>query len=227
MTFPTARCPFILCDSTVELIVEQAEPGDDESTVQRVRAHTLTPDTWYGYCPASLTLYPTPARDLQEFNSAIFRHKNMRDDRDRRDAERDAVPLAPEPPKKSRPPNTWFRAGSTGDNPKGDQGPKGFRRLLPGFLPGTTEQRGGAVASVAEVRAAISQAQQMLAEGQELARQAGGKMAEGEALLRFVADTSADPVGVPMADHAREYCERAATAAHKAIDAAGTYASTL
>jgi hypothetical protein len=234
MTFPVTRCPFIKCKSTVNLIIEQATPGDDESTVQRVQIHDLQPDTWFGRCPASLTIYPTSVDNLKEFSRDIYRHKNMKDDHDRQDREAASVPCMGEvngpgaPPADAR----WFKS-RTGDNPRVEQGVKGFKRLLLGVYaepqrihPGAS--RGGAVASVAEVKAAIQQATERLAEAQEAIRVAGGIMAEGAALLQWVAQTAAvDSLGVQLVNRAQEDADAAQRLLAGAIDEARAYGGSM
>jgi hypothetical protein len=64
MTGPVVNCPFRLCWSRPVLVVEQAQAGDDESTVTRIPAHQIDgPASTFGTCPASLLLYPLSAYD--------------------------------------------------------------------------------------------------------------------------------------------------------------------
>lgn len=230
MTFPRARCPFTQCKATVELIVEQERPGDDESIVQRVKAHHLQPDSWYGYCPASLTLYPTSVPDLKAFAADIFRLASMRKDIDRQTREASARPPMGDVngPRRAPAPDTWFRS-HTGDNPRGERGPRGFARMLLGQLPLTEQNKskGGAVASVGEVKAAIEQGCAALAEGMQMLQAAEGKIAEGEALLRWVGSNVTETLGAPQAALAIEQCTDAGRNLHSAIEEARAYGEQL
>jgi hypothetical protein len=218
-------CPFLPCAASVELIIEQAQADDDELTVKRVKSHKLHPETWYGHCPASLTLYPTSPGDLQRFNSALFHLHNMRKDRARAEAE--AEPSEPVPPPKERPPDTWFRANNGGDTGRLGPGLRGFARLfLPNNQPNRTTE-GGAVASVEEVKAAIAQASTVLAEGQELIRGGEGKLTEGAAILEWIAAQATADVGQASAHRAADEARQAREAAGRAIDTARGYGASL
>jgi hypothetical protein len=59
---PVSRCPFAHCAADVMLVVEQAAPGDDESTLKRVPQHRIVGEgEHFGQCPASLMVIPLDA----------------------------------------------------------------------------------------------------------------------------------------------------------------------
>src|SRR5690349_8758587 len=56
---PLTRCPFAHCSADVMLVVEQATPGDDETTLKRVPQHRIVGEAErFGQCPASLMVIP-------------------------------------------------------------------------------------------------------------------------------------------------------------------------
>lgn len=59
---PLTRCPFAHCAADVMLVVEQASPGDDETTLKRVPQHRIVGEAErFGQCPASLMVIPLDA----------------------------------------------------------------------------------------------------------------------------------------------------------------------
>lgn len=59
---PLTRCPFVHCAADVMLVVEQATPGDDETTLKRVPQHAIVGQAErFGQCPASLMVIPLDA----------------------------------------------------------------------------------------------------------------------------------------------------------------------
>jgi hypothetical protein len=59
---PLTRCPFVHCAADVMLVVEQATPGDDETTLKRVPQHAIVGEAErFGQCPASLMVIPLDA----------------------------------------------------------------------------------------------------------------------------------------------------------------------
>lgn len=61
-TGPLSRCPFAHCSADVMLVIEQAAPGDDESTLKRVPQHRIVGEgERFGQCPASLMVIPLDA----------------------------------------------------------------------------------------------------------------------------------------------------------------------
>lgn len=54
-----SACPFAHCAARPMLVVEQAVPGDDETTITRIPQHPIEGDaSRFGQCPASLMVIP-------------------------------------------------------------------------------------------------------------------------------------------------------------------------
>jgi len=107
-------CPFRLCSATVDIVVEQATPGDDETTLLRLPIHDISGNGAYGRCPASLLALPlTPALYdmLEEAAKFIEVAREAADAAARADWPRDE-PVA-KPPKPTATPY-WFNGGLGG-----------------------------------------------------------------------------------------------------------------
>ncbi len=226
-----ADCPFSACSASVEIIIEQAHPGDDETTRQRVPEHALEPRTApdYGACPASLMALPLGEHEREHLEQASFGVAMWRAGVERKQREpgetEPAVPhsKAPHP---ERGTDRWFRAGHPGDNPRGESGPKGYQRMPVGYLPGV-DMGGSVPPTVGEVRSVIERMQALAAEAQAAAQAAAGKFAEAEALAAWIRQETIDDVGHGYLMAGKQSCEEAVQRAHEAIDAAGHYGRTL
>ena len=219
-------CPFSACTWSGVPLVLQAMPGDDELTSQHVPQHDLTPNQQYGMCPASLMTLPLSIearRTLAEAEDSAVRFRISLDVISR------PAPLGAPPhskaPDPSRGSDRWFRAGATGDNPRGEHGPLGYQRSPLGYTPGRDE--GGSMASVADVKAALQNAQRLAAEAQELTQGALFKFMEAHAVASWVRQTSVDPIGTAALTAAMERLQEAMTLAAQAIDEQGTYGASL
>lgn len=231
-------CPFGPCTARIQLTIEQATPGDDETTVKRVPPHLTEPDSWFGFCPASLCHYPLTPREIEMLRGQERTHEHMA-------ATREPSPRVggEEAPPHSRAPKPtkdpyWFRP-STGDPTAernggqnvrphpGAVGPRAAHRPEPlRYLP-DTGPKGGNVASVAEVRAAIDSANESAAQAQEAARAAAGVLAEAQALVNWVRATSVDPLGGPQFTRASELFDQIHALIAQGIEANNAYKATL
>ncbi len=223
-------CPFSECSARVELILEQATVGDDESTTWRVPEHELAPQPpGYGSCPASLMGHP-----LQPYERNVLGHEQRkvavrRVNDHLRDVVREPSEERPEHQKTPHPdpnPGPWFR---NGDDPPPAEGPPRAPRRPLGRLPIKEENReqGAAVASVAEARAAIDQANQLMAEAMAANQVVDGKLAEALALITWVRGSTVDPLAAPHLASASESCGNVHKSLNLGIEANNVYALTL
>lgn len=106
---PLTRCPFRHCLADLMLVIEQATPGDDESTVKRIPQHRIVGEAErFGQCPASLMIIPLDAYCRETLATIAEEIGRMI-----------APPADPPPPRESAPrggifPVTgrdWFRPG--------------------------------------------------------------------------------------------------------------------
>lgn len=249
-------CPFNSCDARPGL-VEIKEHPDSDRMIRVVISHTLQPNPEYGTCPASLMTVPLSQHAQDALTNEAARVGRFRGDAGLPKREpggaTPAVPTHSKTPDPSRGSDRWFRAGQTGDNPRGEHGPLGYQRMPMGVTPGADMGRG--MASVAEVRATLDRARQLLAEGQAAAqataqqyteatataRAARDKFNEAHALLQWVKQDSASEVGsahalaasmsaedsTETAARAAQECTAAMQYASIAIEEAGTYGASL
>lgn len=217
----TASCAFPPCGAILPIRYLQAHPGNDRVSRAILPSHELVPDGEYGTCPGSLMTIPVnadTAATLRGCEASYARWKAGR-----KPAERKA-PAGPawEHSKTPHPSadRGWFESPSvtTGRPPLG---------RLPVTEENKIERGGASLASTAEVRAAIDQANVLAAEAQGMAQAAAGKFAEAHALIEWVRGSTADPLGSPMLSAGMESCESATRSAHQAIEANNTYAGGL
>lgn len=77
-TGPVRGCPFVLCAAQVMLVVEQATPGDDETTLKRVPQHRIEGEAErFGQCPASLMVIPLDAYSRESLHTQAEAMKPM------------------------------------------------------------------------------------------------------------------------------------------------------
>jgi hypothetical protein len=226
-------CPFDPCQARVNLVVEQADPGDDESTTHRVPPHATEPDNWFGLCPASLMTYPLEAAMIGPLREQAKVHGHMK-------ATRDAQPRPaskPEPKRRAVPDARWFRP-QTGNNPSGEASfPPGVpmeQVLLPppprmpiGYLPGSRPTEGESMATVSETKAAIHYANHMINEARQAARAASDLFTEALAVVDQIRATTVDTLGHAEVRAAIDSCDEALTKAQLAIEKNTTYGELL
>lgn len=224
-------CPFEPCNARVELIVEQATPDDDESTVNRIPTHQTEGTEWFGPCPASLMTYPLTSRMIGPLHEQEHVHRLMREARDAQ-----PQPASEPAPPHSRAPRPaaepyWFRS-HTGENPRGEAAvppptPMEQVRVPLGILPGARPTEGESMASVGDSRAAIDQANNLIDEARKAAKTAADKFLEASAIVHHIQGTTTDTLGAAELAVALESCNLAITQGTLAIEKNTTYGSTL
>ncbi len=143
-----SACPFAHCAARPMLVIEQAVPGDDETTIKRIPQHPIEGDaSRFGQCPASLMVVPLDAYSVGQLRTQANAMRLMlpagdasdpRADNDppRRGPEgrpvrRDEHPLTPHPDPK-HPFNRWNGGGQTRTGgPNVPQGGKAGRTVVP------------------------------------------------------------------------------------------------
>jgi hypothetical protein len=84
------------------------------------------------------------------------------------------------------------------------------------------------VATVSEVRAALSRANHLIAEAQSGVQQVAGKLGEAKVLIDWIRETSVDTLGAPQIGAALEMCEQqVAPLLTIAIEQNSNYGATL
>lgn len=125
-TGPVRGCPFVLCAAQVMLVVEQATPGDDETTLKRVPQHRIEGEAErFGQCPASLMVIPLDAYSRESLHTQAEAMKPML-----------RPPDDPTPPGDAKPEGGIFPVGKV--NP-----PRGPHPLTPRPDPNHEFQRLG------------------------------------------------------------------------------------
>lgn len=136
-TGPLTRCPFAHCSADLMLVIEQATPGDDETTVKRVPQHRIVGEAErFGQCPASLMVIPLDAYSREALTTQARAFAPMLKGGG-------ATPEPPpDPPKRGGPPGVlgprpagqhlltprpskspgWFRPGGGGSKPHASGG---------------------------------------------------------------------------------------------------------
>jgi hypothetical protein len=220
-------CPFVPCQAPLTTVPERQR--HDPHPLHRIPPHETMGREWFGQCPASLMAYPVDRlgrNALQQQEQVLLNIENQRDiDATASDAEQhDRPPVeADRRPHPDREPPFMFRPGP-GSDPK-VTGPRAFPRLPVEYLPGT--DMGGSMASVAEVRAAIDQANALIAEAQAQAQATSGKLAEARTLINWIRQTTVDPLGLPQVSSAVEKADEIGQLCNLAIEANTTYGGTL
>lgn len=78
-----AVCPFYGCAGYLELVILQATPGDDETTVIMFPAHNVVGGySWFGMCPASFMYDPVTDDAMVSLRSMAQHLIRMGADRD-------------------------------------------------------------------------------------------------------------------------------------------------
>lgn len=211
------KCPFRMCDASVVTVAERRAPDGDETTT-RIPAHALGGHEEFGQCPASLQEMPLSSYALAQLADQDFVIQRILDEREAAKRITSAADKQQgahgEHPKTPHPTGAGERSGWWTPS-----------RPPLGALPedGSKTIGGSTVTTVAEIKALINRANELTAEGQELATTAAGKLAESLQLINIVRQTSADPMGAPALLGAIADVESAAAKCHIAIEAATTY----
>lgn len=229
------RCPFEPCTNNVIEVVEQRQADDDELTKLRYPQHRVGGHEWFGMCPASLMSAVAMLPGSDEYKLLAEQAAMLaRMDRERRIARIQAEGVAATAPRaehsKTPHPNEqahqWFRGGSGGVFGHGhDNGPQGYPVLR--LVTDDSTSKGDAMASVSEVRAAGGRAAQLLAVAQINAHAVSGQLAEALALLNWIREDSADPVGTPQVAAAIEDVDKVAAACGAAIEDIAAFTGRL
>jgi hypothetical protein len=219
-------CPFGPCTARL-VLVEHRAVDLGTPAISTIPAHPTLPDTWFGECPASGMAWP-----ISEPESATLReqrgvHSAAFDARINDSARREHL-LTPKPTKNPK----WFQ-NSDGD-PKipGHAVTTPRLRLVPDPEPEPERPKlslvkGGKLASVAEVRAAIDVANDNAERAAAKIAAAIQETADALTQINYVRATSVDPLGGPMIETALEKLDEAIGNLSAAIEANNTYRSTL
>lgn len=211
----STRCPFNPCTSVVDLLPMK---GLDLGTppVVLIREHSLDPDSWFGLCPASNLSWPLSADE----RDALVEHARILGRmRESRAAAADKAPRAQPLGQHS----LWPRPDPEGSHQMGLRpAPKPKKRP-----PLRVIEKGDRMPSVAETLAAISRANEQIAEAQEATRLATIKWEDARSTLLWIRQNTVDPLGLPMVSQAIEACETAQQLGTPAIEANVTYGSGM
>lgn len=92
-------CPFAPCAASPMLVIEQAAPGDDETTVKRIPQHQIAGDaSRFGQCPASLMVVPLDKYSQDSLRVQANAVMLMMPAGDKADPRGDALPPRPAAP---------------------------------------------------------------------------------------------------------------------------------
>lgn len=212
------------------LVREMSAPGPSAGATYRYPLHEVTGDgSWFGTCPGSLSDVNTPGALVDELlrqTESFYRQQAERREKQRLiDAMRGPSGEQPQHSKAPRPHGDgmgWFRES----DPPPHEDELAARRARRAATQ--TKEGGSAVATVAEVRAAIDAANVLLAEAQ-LAVNATvqNKLGEAETKLKWVQQGSVDPLGVPQVGAAIALTQDIAALISLAIEQNQNYTGTL
>lgn len=212
------KCPFRLCDATIVTVTELHAPGSDATTT-RISRHALGGHEEFGLCPASLQEVPLSldAREQLADQAAII-ERILRE----REAAKPITSAADkqqgvhgEHPKTPHPTGAGERSGWWTDSKRPP-----FRALP---ADGSNTIGGSTVTTVAEIKALLTRANELTAEGQDLAIAAGSKLAESLQLINIARQSSTATLGAPELLAAIGDVEAAADKCRAAIEDASTY----
>lgn len=216
------RCPFRLCSTDVVTVTELLAPGHSDAILLRVSAHALGGHEEFGQCPASLLQLPLSSYDLAQLADQDFVIQRILDEREAAKAITSASDKQQgahgEHPKTPHPTGAGERSGWWTDSKRPPL------RVLP--ADGSKTIGGNTVTTVAEIKALLTRANELTAEGQALAVATAGKLAEALQLINIVRQASTATLGAPELLGAIGDVEAAADKCRTAIESASTYRDT-
>jgi len=215
--FPeSVRCPFYPCTARVSLKRERAVDLGTPAMIVIV-THDVSPDEWFGECPASGMGWPTNEVEdstLIEQARVFDVVKRSRNERQKTQTLQENPrpagrhPLTPMP-SSDRP--KYFANSQPGD-PK-QIGPLGYEQIKPAT---PAQPKGDGVASVAEVQAAINIANEAIEKTSQALSQALADADDAARQMAWIRSNVVDPLGSGMVSAVREeipnlvaYCAQA------------------
>lgn len=200
-------CPFRLCSTFVIPIVEQAVATDDELTLQRIPQHPLGGHEEFGLCPASLMQLPLTAYMSEQLEAQAAALERIISERG--EAYEQGVLDQPEHSKTPHP------------SPLG-RGPFFTSQTAP-----DTSQKGGAVATVQQVKGELTAVRDLVAEARLQATVASNKLLDAIAVINVLRETSINSVGGPPVQGALDALAQVKDLCSIAIEEVTTYGATL
>lgn len=244
----TLPCPFAACEAQLTAIREMRYPGPSAGAVVRIPMHDIVgPNSWYGRCPGSLMTEPGDDAQRRTLREAAKRLSEAR--LPRSDGEPDPVTGTARPPH-SRSPRPdpaprWFRDSSAPNQQEQHERQRALgvadelaaRREGPGFLDRAREtinrsalqamKQGGAVTSVADVKASIDEAVSIIHEAQSAQAVLQVKIGESLAKISYIQQASQDPLGMPVLAALGEDTDAIGTSLAVVIETLEQYKATL
>lgn len=224
-----ASCPFPPCNARPQIVYQRTQDEFGRASNHAlIKLHAVGGDEWFGTCPASLMAYPIMAHErsvLDDFTGTFLAMSSKReghaDNPAERQPDRDGAGDPDAAWRKAR----WFRS-SNGDPNSGGANAAGPRlRLVPEH--DESKQKGGAMASVSEIRAALDAANQAIAEAQAANQACGQKLEDARAALLGLKGSTGEDLSIPMIEQAIEQQEIILQLTHAAIEHNATYGATL
>lgn len=203
----TIPCPFVHCNATVALQRHLLGYPPRTRTADIIASHGTEPGSWFGACPASLMEFPLTADGVAHLDSQAVSYRTM--------AEKFAPPVNPWARRKPNP------AGEHPLQPRPDPEPP------TAFRESTTTTVRSDMASVAEVKAAVSRAMGVLDEADALAANAVAKYAEAKREMLRIEAMSGQDLGARMIGTAEDDVSTAIHASGAGRAAADLYVGGL
>jgi hypothetical protein len=244
-------CPFRLCSTTVDMVIERADPNPMPNGLARVPQHPCGGYEEFGLCPGSLLYIPLTRYDADQLEAQAKMFERIIRDRDAAAAKPDPGPekhgdwrdlvKPPEPYRPGREPQPdpnphWFK-DSQSTVPGGTPGQVAPPAMEPMYFPPTSPVReplkvvgpetttGGStgVSTVEGVKAAIGAAGEICAIASRELFRIEGDIGRALELMNTIRETSIDPMGAPQISAAIEQVGEANASLRAAIEAGATY----
>lgn len=223
-----AACPFPPCNARPKIIYQRVQDEFNRASNHAlIKLHEVGGDEWFGTCPASLMAYPIMPHErsvLDDFTGTFLAMSSKReghaDNPEEREQRDDAGGNPDAPWRKAR----WFRS-SEGPPSPGFNARESRLHLVP--EPDNSKQKGGAMASVSEIRASLDAANQSIAEAQAANQACGQKLEDARAALLALKGSTGEELSIPMIEQAIEQQELILQLTHTAIEHNATYGATL
>jgi hypothetical protein len=220
-----AACPFTPCEARPQLHYQRAQDEFGRASNHAlISMHVVGGGEWFGTCPASLMAHPIMPHErgiLDDFTGTFLAMAASRERTHVETADRISSSLRDQGWRKAR----WFRS-SNGDPNGGGANAAGPRLRLVSDLD-DSKQKGGAMASVSEIRAALDAANQAIAEAQAANQACGQKLEDARAALLGLKGSTGQDLSIPMIEQAIEQQEIILQLTHAAIEHNATYGATL